>query len=55
MPQQAQARLVSVVPTLPDLPDDHLPRSAGWVDARTHRFRHHFSRTWLDRGGSERD
>ena len=29
-------------------------RQAG-VDAWTHRFRHHFSHTWLDRGGSERD
>ena len=27
-------------------------RQAG-VDAWTHRFRHHFSHTWLDRGGSE--
>jgi len=25
------------------------------VDAWTHRFRHHFSHTWLDRGGSEGD
>lgn len=23
------------------------------VDAWTHRFRHHFSHTWLDRDGSE--
>ena len=23
------------------------------VDTRTHRFRHHFSHTWLDRGGAE--
>jgi integrase len=29
-------------------------RQAG-VDAWTHRFRHHFSHTWLDRGGSEGD
>jgi integrase len=27
-------------------------RQAG-VDAWTHRFRHHFSHTWLDRGGAE--
>ena len=25
------------------------------VDSWTHRFRHHFSHTWLDRGGSEGD
>jgi integrase len=25
------------------------------VDAWTHRFRHHFSHTWLDRGGGEGD
>ena len=25
------------------------------VDAWTHRFRHHFSHTWLDRGGAEED
>ena len=25
------------------------------IDAWTHRFRHHFSHTWLDRGGSEGD
>jgi hypothetical protein len=25
------------------------------VDARPHRFRHHFSYTWPDRGGAERD
>ena len=25
------------------------------VDAYPHRFRHHFSHTWLDRGGAERD
>ena len=25
------------------------------VDAWTHRFRHHFSHTWLDRGGAEGD
>jgi len=29
-------------------------RQAG-VDAWTHRFRHHFSYTWLDRGGAEGD
>jgi integrase/recombinase XerD len=29
-------------------------RQAG-VDAWTHRFRHHFSHTWLDRGGPEGD
>jgi hypothetical protein len=29
-------------------------RQAG-VDARTHRFRHHFSHTWLARGGAEGD
>jgi integrase/recombinase XerD len=29
-------------------------RQAG-VDAWTHRFRHHFSHTWLDRGGSKGD
>jgi site-specific recombinase XerD len=29
-------------------------RQAG-VDAYPHRFRHHFSRTWLDRGGPEGD
>jgi site-specific recombinase XerD len=29
-------------------------RQAG-VDAWTHRFRHHFSHTWLDRGGAEGD
>ena len=27
-------------------------RQAG-ADAWTHRFRHHFSHTWLDRGGAE--
>jgi hypothetical protein len=27
-------------------------RQAG-VDAWTHRFRHHFSHTWLDRGAAE--
>src|SRR5436190_7631990 len=32
----------------------HRGRQAG-VDAWTHRFRHHFSHTWLDRGGSEGD
>ena len=25
------------------------------VDVWTHRFRHHFSHTWLDRGGAEGD
>ena len=25
------------------------------MDAWTHRFRHHFSHTWLDRGGAEGD
>ncbi len=30
------------------------PRPVG-VDAWTHRFRHHFSYTWLDRGGAEGD
>ncbi|MFY9934397.1 MAG: hypothetical protein WAK82_40960 [Streptosporangiaceae bacterium] len=25
------------------------------VDAWTHRFRHHFSHSWLDRGGAEGD
>jgi integrase len=25
------------------------------VDAYPHRFRHHFSHTWLDRGGPEGD
>ena len=25
------------------------------VEAWTHRFRHHFSHTWLDRGGAEGD
>jgi integrase len=25
------------------------------VDAWPHRFRHHFSHTWLDRGGEEGD
>jgi integrase len=25
------------------------------VDVRPHRFRHHFSHTWLDRGGAEGD
>jgi integrase/recombinase XerD len=25
------------------------------VDAWPHRFRHHFSHTWLDRGGAEGD
>jgi integrase len=25
------------------------------VNAYPHRFRHHFSHTWLDRGGAERD
>jgi len=25
------------------------------VDAWTHRFRHHFSNAWLDRGGAESD
>jgi integrase/recombinase XerD len=25
------------------------------IDAWTHLFRHHFSHTWLDRGGSEGD
>ena len=29
-------------------------RQAG-VDAYPHRFRHHFSHTWLDRGGLEGD
>jgi integrase len=29
-------------------------RQAG-VDAYPHRFRHHFSHTWLDRGGPEGD
>jgi len=29
-------------------------RQAG-VEAWTHRFRHHFSHTWLDRGGAEGD
>jgi hypothetical protein len=29
-------------------------RQAG-VDAWPHRFRHHFSHTWLDRGGAEGD
>jgi integrase len=29
-------------------------RQAG-VDAWTHRFRHHFSHTWLARGGNEED
>jgi integrase len=38
-----------------DLPDDQPPRPPGRVDAWTHRFRHHFSHTWLDRGGSEGD
>ena len=32
----------------------HRGRQAG-VDAWTHRFRHHFSHTWLDRGGAEGD
>ena len=38
----------------------HLPadprrdRQCG-VDAYPHRFRHHFSHTWLDRGGPEGD
>ena len=30
----------------------------GWqcgVNVYPHRFRHHFSHTWLDRGGAERD
>jgi integrase len=25
------------------------------LDATPHRFRHHFSHTWLDRGGAEGD
>ncbi len=25
------------------------------MDAHPHRFRHHFSHTWLDRGGPEGD
>ena len=25
------------------------------MTAYPHRFRHHFSHTWLDRGGAERD
>ena len=25
------------------------------VDVKPHRLRHHFSHTWLDRGGAERD
>ena len=39
-----------------DLPDDRPPRPAvrrGCLDP--HRFRHHFSHTWLDRGGAEGD
>ena len=36
------------------LTDDRCGRQCG-VDAWTHRFRHHFSYTWLDRGGTEGD
>jgi len=36
------------------LTDDRRGRQCG-VDAWTHRFRHHFSYTWLDRGGTEGD
>ena len=48
--------------------DDHQPLTAGGiyqavarrgrqcgVSVYPHRFRHHFSHTWLDRGGAERD
>jgi integrase len=31
------------------------PRPPGGVDAWPHLFRHHFSHTWLDRGGAEGD
>ena len=37
------------------LPDDHPPRPPGRREAFPHRFRHHFSHTWLDRGGPEGD
>ena len=37
------------------LPDDHPPRPPMRLDAYPHRFRHHFSHTWLDRGGPEGD
>jgi site-specific recombinase XerC len=36
-----------------DLPDDRPPRGQCGVDVFPHRFRHHFSHTWLDRGGAE--
>ena len=38
------------------LPDRRPPRPANaGVTAYPHRFRHHFSHIWLDRGGAERD
>ena len=37
------------------LPGRRPPRAASGVNAYPHRFRHHFSHTWLDRGGAERD
>ena len=36
------------------LTDDRRGRQCG-VDAWMHRFQHHFSYTWLDRGGAEGD
>jgi integrase len=38
-----------------DLPEINRRGQQAGVDAWTHRFRHHFSHTWLDRGGSEGD
>ena len=36
------------------MPGAAVHRQCG-VDAYPHRFRHHFSHTWLDRGGLEGD
>ena len=37
------------------LPDDRPPRPPVQCGRAPHRFRHHFSHTWLDRGGPEGD
>ena len=34
---------------------DHSGGRQAGMDAWTYRFRHHFSHTWLDRGGAEGD
>ena len=41
-------------PTAGDRPVLVVGRQCG-VNVYPHRFRHHFSHTWLDRGGAERD